>query len=284
MTSKVFVSTKNKDIIRSTYDKQIIQEFGSNLTYFGLPGPEILDILEWRSCIKYVVAVERDETLAQLLLDNIFRAKIKLDGFQLLHGDVDDILTSGFDKYGTSIKFPFNLVNLDYYGGVIYTDLKGKSKRAEAIRKLFERQRQGGKSFLLFFTFNSRNRDEKEFEHTIDALEECLHGMQIQATDLFEWYREKPGKYPYKIKIFVLHFICSLASAHQFEYHCYPPIVYIGEKAKMLHFAFKLNWIPTIGGPAYNPITTLNCPLKQLKNGHFVDLGIPTLRVKEAST
>jgi hypothetical protein len=278
-----FATSLNKDTIRNLHDKKIIEIFGNSLTYFGLPGPEILDIKEWKKCLGSVIAVERDDIAAQQLLDNMFNLGFNLNNFQLLHGDIDDILIKGIDRYGTLIKFPFNLVNLDYEGGILYKDLKGKAKRIKAIEQLLERQRESGRSFLLFFTFNSRNKDKKEFNDTIDIIEEHLRNYRIGSEDtenFFEWYRN--SRYDYKIKIYVLHLIFSLISTHQFECKCHCPITYKGhEDIRMIHFAFELKWSPNIAVRPYNIIEMLNTPMKEVEKGEIKDLELPILKISK---
>lgn len=278
-----FVSSLNKDVIRYSFDRDVIKNFEKSekkkLTYFGLPGPEILDIKEWKNNLCSVIAVERDEISAQLLLDNIFKLDFNLRNFQLLHGDIDNILIDGKDKYGTPIKFPFNLINLDYEGGILYKDLKGGSKKIKAIEHLFERQREAGKNFLLFFTFNSRNKDEKEFIRTIDAIEENLSDYNVKSDEtefFFDWYREQ--RYDCKIKIYVLHLINTIALTRQFECKFYPPVTYMGLKARMVHFVFELEWVPDIHPRLYNLINILNTQMKESKNGKIVDFKLPILK------
>ena len=278
-----FVSTLNKDTIRSSYDEQIVKNFGKDLSYFGLPGSEILDLKEWRECLEYIIAVEWDEIAAQQLLDNVFQSGLNLEKFQLLHGDIDDILIKGTDDYGIPIKFPFNLVNLDYQGGILYKDMRGRSKRIRAIECLFERQREAGKNFLLFFTFNSRNRDVGEFTNTINTIEEHLAGYSISSQEVegfFDWYRN--SRYDYKIKIYVLYLIDALASSRQFKCKFHPPVTYLGSgNVRMIHFAFYLEWIPTIRPGLSNILEILNTRMKQVEKGKMSDLQLPILEIRK---
>jgi hypothetical protein len=282
-----FATTPNKDFIRKRYDKPIIESFTKEikdkLTYFGLPGPEILDIKEWKKYISKIIAVERDEINAQILLENIFGLNVKSSDFQLLHGDIDKILISGKDEYGAIINFPFNLANLDYEGGIIYKDLKGKSKRIEAIRSLFERQRGVGKNFILFFTFNSRNKDEKEFNHVLNKIQDLLskYGISYEQTeDVFEWYRSQ--RIDFKIKIYVLNIIQDLSVANRFECHPYTPITYLGHSnVRMIHFPFKFEWNPNLQVGMKCLLDIVNTDINEVEANKIVKLKTPTIEVKK---
>src|SRR5688500_16620353 len=104
-----YVSTPNKSAVRRLFDRPILDrwhgETARPLTYFGLPGPEIHDFLDWGDVLDiWRTAVEssgsakerREFDTAGRLLDNV-AAHDLLSGFQLLLGDVEDVILNGVD-------------------------------------------------------------------------------------------------------------------------------------------------------------------------------------------
>ena len=70
-----------------------------------------------------------------------------------------------------SIFWPYELVNLDYFGGFIYADLS----RPKAVRKLIQNQAGYEQSFLLIITQQLRDRDtNKEKEGFLTDLGKSL--------------------------------------------------------------------------------------------------------------
>ncbi len=259
-----FQDTPNKAAIRSRWDLALIQGWrarvGEPLAYFGLPGPEILDLLDWRDCLGRCTGVESpgstpherniaDETLGTL------NARIMANGFgsvfQLLKGDIEDVIIHAVDAHGTApvlndgrpahlARFRYDLVNLDFNSGLDYRRKAGP-QRVAAIKKLFERQE--GRSFILFLTISVR-------DNLGDQIESYLRGWQDRDQgpgwrELLEWYLTRTrGEKAYKLKATVLSFVQAVAEPHMFRCTARPPIVYQGYKTQMVHFAFELESCP----------------------------------------
>src|SRR5262249_28211839 len=139
----------------------------------GVEGPKIEDILPWRSILGTITGVEclcrsgreRDDDLNRhrRLLMRITDQEV--DRLHLLGGKIEDIVLQAQDAYGTQpklsysdnngdIRFCYNLINLDFVGGVGYK--VSDEKRIGAIKKIIERQR--GNSFILIITLNVRDK------------------------------------------------------------------------------------------------------------------------------
>src|SRR5258705_13244081 len=118
-----FRTNANKDYLRSVYDKKIVGEWskalGSPLHYLGLPGPEMLDIVEWQQYVGRFTTIEREENEQHLIFlrANVHDIEHRLHS---LYGDFDEILRTGRDTYSHSPQWPYELVNLDFYGGRIF--------------------------------------------------------------------------------------------------------------------------------------------------------------------
>ena len=122
----VFESNPNKDFLRSNYDKPLIEQWyrsrGKPLKYLGLPAWKMLDIIEWQDFLEHFTTIEREEDQQHLMF---LRANVKDLEHRLhaLYGEFDDLLITGRDKYGKTPQWPYDVVNLDYFGGFIYPNL-----------------------------------------------------------------------------------------------------------------------------------------------------------------
>ena len=203
-----FEDTDNKAAIRQRWDRPILERqvdiLGRQLSYFGLTGPELHDLLDWRDLIGYKTAIESigktksekanaEETIGQLLA-NVMINKIS-SGFQLIRGDVEDIIIDGIDADGLPpqlsdgrpahlMKLNYDVINLDFDGGLGYSNGRGEVKRTTAIKKLFERQ--AGHSFVLFFTINIRDTLGTEIDSYLSELQRRQYGPDWSAQ--VEWH------------------------------------------------------------------------------------------------
>ena len=66
-----------------------------------------------------------------------------------MRGDIDLIIARGRDLYGNKVVFPFDVISLDYSGGLFYCDRKGNKTRLQAIAGVVERQARAKKNFVL---------------------------------------------------------------------------------------------------------------------------------------
>lgn len=269
-----FADTENKAAIRRIWDRALLQGWRqkqkcSHLTYFGLPGPEIHDLIDWKDLLDHrrtgaesIGRTKREQMKARdemgKLTTNLFIAGIS-SGFQLLRGDIEDIILDGLDYDGNRpqindgrsahvARFGYSLVNLDFDGGLGYKDGAGAAKRVAALKKLFERQE--GHSFLFFLTINVRDTMGDEIEDYLRGLQTRERGPNWKT--VLDWYLSRSdGEREYKLKATVPSFIQAVAETRVFRCTSRPPISYEGhERAHMLHFAFELEAVALNGRPA----------------------------------
>jgi hypothetical protein len=267
----MFEESPNKVAVRRLWDLPIIQRWserlGHPLTYFGLPGPSISDILDWRPYLGYCTGVERlrkekkqkDEDLEvhRLIHKNVLLNGI--DEFQLLLGDIEDIILSGTDEvrhrprmstgdHPLLFSFSYDLANLDFLGGMGYiTDKAEKTKkvrRTQALQKFLERQR--GTDFLLILTLNVRDKVDDELVRYLEGAQYEAESEQLRRT--LHWYTTcKEGMKEYRLKATVPLFIQREGEVCGFDCFCYPPLAYTGSgSARMVHFVFELTDANTI--------------------------------------
>ena len=235
MTNHAFSSSSAKDYIRSRIDRNIIKNFKQihypeqKLTYFGLPGEKLLDILNWREFLGYCTVVENMDVADELEL-NVLKNHLE-HIVHLVRANIDELILTKFDK--SSLRWPYEIINLDYCGGLVNSRLDGTSQRLEALRALFERQ--VGAAFILFLTLNLRDRDGEELDDLVKLQEEDFLGLDLDGVnDCFNKHREL--NHAGLLKIYVPIFLDSIAKHHSLVF--IPPILYQGTQ-QMIHFAIQ---------------------------------------------
>ena len=115
-----FDGTISKASIRKQWDLPIIQQHAEKLerplSYFGLPGPQIEDLLCWQSFLGIRTGIERLRKSAELqvanldihrqLMRNAMVAGIS-DGFELRRGYIEDLILTGVDIDGKRPRLSF---------------------------------------------------------------------------------------------------------------------------------------------------------------------------------
>jgi hypothetical protein len=259
-----YVNTLNKATIRRGWDLPILEHWstkmGRPLTYFGLPGPEIHDLIDWRHVLGVRTGVESpgrnkkeraiaDEAIGRMNANTMFNGLSS--GFQVLKADIEDVILNCVDNYGNPPQlndgnpahlahFRYDVVNLDFDGGLGYSTKNG-ARRVYALKKLFERQE--GHSFILFLTVNVRDTLGEEVEDYLQGLQRRDRGPGWY--EIIDWYLNRAkGEREYKLKATVPSFIHAISESRVFQCRSRPPIAYTGhERARMIHFVFELETV-----------------------------------------
>jgi hypothetical protein len=288
-----FADTQNKAVIRRAWNLPILaarrEVLQRPLTYFGLCGPEIHDLLDWRELLGVRTCLESpgrtpaqrraaDATIARMRM-NVQAHRIG-SGWQLLVGDVETVLLEGMDRYGTPpqlndgravqlARFYYDLYNLDFDGGLGY-EKDGGADRIHALRRLFERQQ--GTSFTLLLTLNVRSKLGDALQHYLEGLHQREYGDGFR--ELVDWYLARgDGEHAYRLKAIVPSFIHAAAEIHGFRCRTKPPIMYDGhQNAKMVHFAFDLEYLPgeLRGFSEQDERMLIQLPMLESAQGHII--------------
>ncbi|CAN5863744.1 hypothetical protein BH23GEM7_BH23GEM7_30700 [soil metagenome] len=262
-----FEDTPNKATIRTSWDDPLIRRWAAResrpLTYFGLPGPEIRDLIAWRDMLDArrtgVEEVgsgprgrERADAAASRMVKNAMVQGLG-SGLQILRGDIADIILNATDVHGTRplmaddqpvqhAQFRYDLINLDFDGGLGYQGSQQReAKRVTALKRLIERQK--GHSFLLLLTLNVRHRLEDQMREFLCRLENRFGGRRDMDTAI-HWFAEQgPGCQDQVLRATVPYVVRSAGELHGFDVWSHPPVAYTGHRgARMVHFAFELTW------------------------------------------
>ena len=155
----VFHTNRNKDFLRSEFDYSHVERWyrmrGKRLNYLGLPAWEMLDIISWEKFLERFTTIEREENQQHLMF---LQANVQDVEHRLysLYGEFDRDSADGTrPRIGRRPEWPYDLVNLDYFGGFLYSDLS----RPKAIKKLISNQVDFQRSFLLIITQHLRDGD-----------------------------------------------------------------------------------------------------------------------------
>jgi hypothetical protein len=289
--------TGNKQVVRDLQCDAIQKYLKSRLgqlSYFGLPSSSLEDVRQWYPLLERITAVERGEPGSEWnrqneLIVNAFRFAIS-QKLTLLRGDIDQILIKGADPYGQRPIWPYDIVSLDYSGGLFYNDESGKPIRLEAIGQVFKSQSAANaKDFLFLLSFNLHKVDQGEVTRTIEVIRRDLHRFGRTADDVVNAYLKHP-KEQARLKIYVTYLIDGLAVQENYESESdLPTIFYKGNRnTEMMAFRFyfkKSNRTFAPRAPKERINQVINRRMIEIVGGKQVitNLGLPLLRANPLS-
>jgi hypothetical protein len=290
--SAVFQTNPNKDFLRTEYDYSHVerwhQKAGKRLEYLGLPAWEMLDIICWEKFLHRFTTIEREENQQHLMF---LQANVQDVEHRLysLYGEFDQILLSGSDKYGRHPEWPYDVVNLDYFGGFLYSDLS----RPRAIKKLISNQANFQRSFLLIITQHLRDGDTLgEKAAFLEDLRRSLKsitphsGTHKRVDKVIDWYASPDTPDSFRQALYMNAFLRDAGEAEHFDVECQPGILYSGTgKASMVHFLTDLVFHPGIGHKTASKqslLQLIDLGTREVRDGTFAPpalaaprLGIP---------
>jgi len=288
------IFTQNKQKVRQM-DLRLIERYfkdrKGDLRYLGLPASTMMDILLWRSYFKHFSAVERgrqgEEYRYQHDLMLTAMQHGLADRLELLRGDMDEILLRGRDDFSNSVLYPFDVVSLDYSGGLIYKNSSGRAKRAESIGNLLREQAMRNHNFLLLLSCNLDNEDQGEIRAVFSDIERDLGKLGINASQTIQAYLSHELEEA-RLKVYVPYLVGTL-SARWYQCEHSKPIFYQGNHdTRMMHFSIFLKRTAeyVAGKPSRQTLVhILNLPAFHCVDGKLqeTDFGIPEVVVEPTS-
>jgi len=285
--------TSNKKAIRQLWDRPIIenfrQEINTQLAYFGLPGPDIQDLIDWKDSLSHITCIEYlgkngQERESQLQTISKLMSNLILKGFshnsEVRKGSLEDIIFDGTDIDGDRpallilernrpATMSYDIHNWDFQSGLGFKNKTGKDKRVEAIKKCFELQR--GHPFLFLLTLNVRHNLKDE---PTTYLQGKAKEINSNTSNILNWYSQKggnDGSDHYRTKAVVPLVIRDCAQMYAFDCFAYPPVYYQGPIEHLLHFVFWLRptgmILPSSSSQQISDVIEL--PLVEVINGRF---------------
>ncbi len=127
--------------------------------------------MDWAALFREFIAVERGEEgkewdLQHELALQAFRTGLS-GKIRLLRGDIDLIIRKRKDLFLNKLVFPFDVVSLDYSGGLFYRGKTGDFERLGTIEALLARQGEKKAGFVLLVSCNLDQVDQGEVRRTI---------------------------------------------------------------------------------------------------------------------
>lgn len=285
--------TGNKQVVRDLQCQLIRRTFGDrlgSLRYFGLCSPEMKDVRDWASLFARIVAVERGEEGEEFRDQHrllVTAARFGLSGkLRLLRGDVDSVIRDGRDVYGNRVPYPFDVVSLDYSGGLFYLNGAGSFGRLRAIEAMIQNQSGHAVPFLLFLSCNTHAVDAGEVRHTIENIRTELQRGKWNAQEVCDALLRHPDELA-RLRLYVLFFINQIAAAARYNCHSERVIAYEGNRGvQMLNYRVLLKPDQRTLAPRFpreRLSQLINAPVILIRNGRIMqaDLGLPKLRVAD---
>ena len=240
-----FEDTLNKATIRREFDLPILEELAKRksrkLFYFGLTGPKMYDIVDWRQYLQPPITSAEEEDFNENASSMLRIGEDIGLSVQIMRGQIEYVMRHGKDYDGAFPRlshvgpdgyryFTYDVINLDFDGGV-----GNVFHRHDSIVELFKRQAKT--ECVLFLTFNVRSQLTKPIKEALKDLTGRL-GTGV-ATEALAWY-ESATEHALQLKAVVPGIIVQAASSARLDCKAYPPIIYDGTKAKLVHFVFHM--------------------------------------------
>lgn len=292
----MFQDTPNKQAIRTSWNRPLIEAqaktLSRELAYFGMPGAELRDILDWvdllkqKTCVQIVrpgkAQKEEDLETVRQLNANVMTHNIR--HVQILRGAVEDVIIRGQDMDGAvprqaemsgdDLLFRYDLINLDFVGGMGYKSGRAAplpgAQRLKSFAALLRRQQ--GHDFLFLLTVNVRDTlGDEPSKYLLETAQRCQNAT---VQEVVRWTTTlDDGLKQFQLRTWVPIYLKEQAEMHQFACTAYPPICYEGhERAKMVHFAFHLRFAQGRDLRVASPQSeeqVVSLPVLEARDGHL---------------
>lgn len=286
--------TANKQVVRDLQCRVIRDRFSDRLgglRYFGLCSPEMKDVRDWAPLFSVIVAVERGERGSGFRDQHrllITAAQHGLSGkIRLLRGDIDEAILRGSDDFGNTIPYPFDVVSLDYSGGLFYRNGSGSFGRLRAIETVIRHQAARTTPFLLFISTNTDAIDQGEVRHTIENIRTELNRGGWNAQEVCDAYLAHCNDVV-RLRVYVPYLVNQVAAGVRCHVHTEHVIAYHGNRnVQMLNYRFHLTPDQRTVAPRFPQerlSQIVNAPMLVIEEGTMSNgnFGLPKLRVAAA--
>jgi hypothetical protein len=286
--------TRNKQVVRDLQCDVIRRVFHQrlgHLKYFGLSSPHMKDVRDWAPLFAEFHVAERGQEGKEWLDQHDLLVTAALSGLSgktmLLRGDIDAIIVNGEDASEVSVSYPFDVVSLDYSGGLLYRNVTG-IPRLEAIKRVIQEQGKWQREWLLFISLRLDTPFNGEVKRTLENIrtELCRYGANanvvVQAILIHP--REQ-----IRLKVYVPYFVSQVASGARLRSQTEKPVMYTGNnRAPMMNFMFRLRPDARTIAPRFPQerlVQIINSPLREIADGKIkeVTLGLQKLVVPRAA-
>jgi hypothetical protein len=257
------------------------------LSYFGLPSSALGDAIAWQDLFQKFLAVERgiegkEWELQHDLELEAFRAGL-FGKVSLLRGDIDLIVKRKKDQFGNRVPFPFDVISLDYSGGLFYKDKRGHPARLQAIASLIAHQGAKKSDFVLLISCNLDQIDQHEVRRTLENVRTDLVRYGVNGEAVVNAYLRHELDEP-RLKVYVPYFVNQEAAKNHYNCDTLPVIMYEGNrKTHMMAYRFWLSFdarTEALRSPRERLSRLFNNPFLEVVNGEqqVTTLTLPKLK------
>lgn len=285
--------TRNKDTVRALQRESIERYLGrklGHLRYLGLPSSGLGDVIAWQDLFESFFAVERGKEGTEWELQHdselgAFRTGL-FSKVVLLRGDIDRIMKFKKDEFGNRAPFPFDVISLDYSGGLFYRDKRGRLGRLQAISSLLAHQAAKHANFVLLISCNLDGIDQGEVKRTLENLRTELVRYGVSGGQVVDAYL-KHCRDEARLKVYVPYFVNQEAAKNHENCETEPVIIYEGNvRTRMMAFRFHLAFdarTQSLRAPRERLSQLLNKPMLEIVNGEprVTTLDLPKLVTPE---
>lgn len=179
-------------------------QLGDDLAYFGLPSAEMLDVKIWKTTLRRITAVERDNYVAEAMYGTAWQLGLGertviiesdiVEALRLLSlqddGSLGHLPPVEQKKYRDTRHVFHSVFNIDMYGGFFYPKITQTSENMKLFQSLIQWQSRHKKPFILILTFNLRDQGSinKTYEKYIkDTLREVAN-FKIDTSEVQSYY------------------------------------------------------------------------------------------------
>jgi hypothetical protein len=280
--------TRNKQVVRDLQCDLIRRAFEQrlgHLKYFGLSSPDMKDVRDWAPLFAEFHVVERGQEGKEWLDQHDLLVTAALTGLsgktRLLRGDIDTIALVGKDTCGVPVAYPFDVISLDYSGGLFYRTA-GEIPRLKAIERVIEEQGKRQREWLLFVSLRLDQPFNGEVKRTLENIRTELRRYGANADVVVQAILVHPRE-QIRLKVYVPYFVNQVASGARLRSQTEKPVMYMGNnRAPMMNFMFRLRPDARTVAPRFPQerlSQIINSPLREIKSGKIneVTLGLPKL-------
>jgi len=287
--------TRNKEyarvLQRETIERCLRHKLG-RLAYFGLPSSSLNDVKAWQDIVESFVAVERGEEGKEWELQHdlqleAFRAQL-FTRIILMRGDIDSVILKGKDISNNILHYPFDVISLDYSGGLFYKDRKGTFLRLRAISAAIAAQGKKHADFVLLISCNLSAIDQGEVKNTIENIRTDLTRYGASADQVINSY-QKHQRNEVRLKLYVPYLVNQAAAKNHYYCETQQVVFYSGNQdVSMMMFRFCLKFdarTESLRSPKERLSQIINKPMIQIENGLPMEtnLQLPKLALLEES-
>ena len=251
-----FLDHPRKRVVREKWNSPILKQlyniWGAKFLYFGLPGPEILDIKLWKNMIESVIAFEVTDDTKDNPRENFEQLNYNLTLLDLphavYHGNIEDVVLhkKDLDEKEFKVEKFITLYNLDFCKAITSKVPTGNSRKClkfEAIREIVSMQRTlyrktGASKFVMLITvFEAFHRTEMDSfisrRDLASEIRDVVNRESIVKLSHSNLYRNTE-----LLRLFMFDFLRRYFIKQKIKSFFLPAVKYLGKtpNSPMIHF------------------------------------------------